>query len=78
MKLLSIGGTQQSFANHVTNIILNKLSMEKPQRWEVLQRNLGGTMHNLNYSVHKKWWGITNNINYGLNPLTVISSIFCS
>jgi len=80
MKLLSIGGTQQSFANNVTSIILNKLSMEKPQHWEVVQRNLGGTMDNLNlsYSIHKKWWGIAKNINCCLISLTITSSIFCS
>jgi hypothetical protein len=80
MKLLLIGGTQQSFANHVTSIILNKLNMEKPQHWEVVQRNLDGTIHNLNlnYSIHKKWWGIAKNIKCGLNSLTIISSIFCS
>jgi hypothetical protein len=69
MKLLSIGGTQQSFANHVTSNILNKLRVEKPQHWEVMQRNLDGNMHDLNlsYSIHRKWWGIAKNINYGLN-----------
>jgi hypothetical protein len=80
MKLLSIAWTQQGFADHVISIIPNQLSMEKPQHWEVVQRNMDGIMHNLNlsYSIHKKWWGIAKNINCGLNSLTIISSIFCS
>ncbi len=39
---------RQSFVNHVTNMLQNKLNKGRPQHWKFGQANLGGTMHNLN------------------------------
>ncbi len=37
----------QSFVNHVTNMVQNKLNKGRPQHWKVGQANLGGTMQYL-------------------------------
>lgn len=71
---------QQSFVNHVTNMVQNKLNKGKPQHREVEQANLNGTMHNLSLknSTQHKWQGTTKNTNCGSYSSTTITSIFCS
>ncbi len=39
---------QQTFVNHVTNMVQNKLNKGRPQHRKVGWANLSGTMHNLN------------------------------
>ncbi len=41
------GFLQKNFVNDAMNMIQNRLNMEKPQYWKVVQTNLGGTLNNL-------------------------------